>query len=387
MQKILFPISEKEYQCVQSRLALLVKSMAADFMVEVVTTSKTVYEDIQVKLGESPNVIAKHLETTFLPLSFSYRDNLAKIFIKYTEDLCIPSTGLKMWKTAAFDDFWGHISGCSFPTMKTIDADLVLLPLLSYEDIPTEETDVLYTSIAFTAKETGTPVCGYQLYPVFNGFKLMPKLLDGIIVREAYERQYYLEMGIPEDRLFLLGDQRDIYALSTIEENYKNHMYNDQIEIGREALCVAVLNHSKLRPQIREIFQVIRRTKKQIVICLIKREFVVKDVDEQEIINDTYLDEIKKTGCRFYLVENKSLVPMTMIADVVISPTFISPLEFASKYQKAAWVYNPCAAARPNVNGVRFINHPDALGAALNAAYQEKQSAIGIKDILHRIMQ
>ncbi len=386
MQRILFPIGERDYSCCQKRMVHLIKSIGSEFKIEVVTQSKEVYEDIESKTEKCANVSARLLEMKFLPLTFDYRDNLSKIFVQYTEDLYIPSTNLKMWKTAAFDDFWGHISGCTYPAMKSVDADMVMLPLLSYDDIPYEEMDVLYTSIAYMAKDMGKKVIGYQLFPVFNGFKLMPKIMDGIIVRHEYERQFYIEMGIPEEKLYLLNHQRDIYSLSTIEETYKNYMYNEDIEIKQSELGVVVLNHAKFRPQIKEIFQVLREAKVPLVLCLVKREFAIKDLVEDDIIKDMFLDDVEKIGCPFYLVKGQSLVPITMLADVLITPTFVTPLEFAVRYGKKAWVYNPYDAMRSDVDGVRFINKAKDLSESLQAAYKEKKKWVGINDILHRII-
>jgi len=385
MRSILFPISEKEYQSSQKRIAELIKTMASAFRVEVLTTSEAVDDDLKNRLKACPSVQIKRLNPAFLPLTFDFRDNASKIFSQYAKGITIPGTDLEIWKTAAFDDLWGHYSTCTYPEIKKIDADMVLLPLQSWEDIPLDETDVLYSTVTLMAKEGGKQVVGYQLHPVFDVFKLMPRLMDGIIVRADFERQFYTDMGIAPEKIFCLSDPKDIYALSTIEESYKNHLYNDQIPVRRDELSVVVLNHAKLRPQIREIFDLLAQSKVPVVLSLVKRDFFVKDLSEDEIIKDAYFPAIKKIGCPFYLVEVESLVPTAMVADVVISPTYITPLEFAARYEKEAWVYNPCDEKRSPVNGVRFIDLPEDFIAALKEVYKEKQGRMGINDLLHQI--
>ncbi|MFY9270342.1 MAG: hypothetical protein WAO55_11420 [Candidatus Manganitrophaceae bacterium] len=385
MKKLLFPISERDYETTQGRVRHLIQSLSKTFQVEVITHSKEVDDDLNRKCDSTPNVTLRFVEPKFLPLNFGYRDNLAKIFVQYTDDFFLPNTDFKIWKAAAFDDFWGHISNCAFPEIQGIDADLVMLPLMSHDDAPWEETDIFYTTLLFMAKEAGAKVVGYQLYPVFNGVKLMPKLMDAVIVRKAFERDFHIKMGVAPEKIHLLTEEKEIYSLSTIEDTYKNHMYTSQIEIGREELGIVVCNHGKLRPQIIEIFKAIEEVKIPTVLFLIKRDFVIRELNEDEIIKDLFFDPIKRIGCRFYLVDQASLVPIAMTADLVISPSYVVPLEFAARYDIGAWVYNRCYDPQPDVNGVKFMNRLEDLKGALKKAYEAKRKKVGVADVLNHL--
>ncbi|GEM_PF-1251652 len=385
MKKVVFPISERDYETVQGRVTHLIQSLLKTFRVEVITNSKTVYDDFEKKIVSNPNITLKYVEPKFLPLNFAYRDNLAKIFIQYTDSLFLPNTDFKIWKGAAFDDFWGHLSTCAFPEIQVIDADVLMIPLMSHDDAPWEETDIFYTTLLFMAKEAGVKVVGYQIYPVFSGVKLMPKLMDAILVRREFERDFHVKMGIAPDKIHLLTDQKDVYSLSTIEDVYKNHLYNAEIELGREELGVVVCNHGKLRPQIIEIFKAIEESKVPTVLFLIKRDFVIRELQEDEIIKDLFFDPIRKIGCRFYLVNQASLVPIVMRADVVIAPSYVVPLEFAAHHDIGAWVYNPCYDSLPDVNGVKFMNRFEDLKAALKKAYEAKRNKVSVADVINRL--
>ena len=387
MKRIIFPIAEKEYFATQGRLSYLIKSLTADFLVEVFTNSKDVYEDATKRLVDCSNISMRLIEPKFLPLPFSYRDDLAKIFVKYTKDIFIPATDLHIWKTAAFDDFWGHISTVSYPAMTKIDAHAVLLPMMSYDETPTEEMDVFYTSITFMAKEAGIKVVGYQIYPVFNILKLMPVLMDGLAVRAEYERNFFLQMGISPERIYLLTDRRDIYAMSTIEDVYENHIYNSQIVISRNELGIVVCNHQKFRPVLKKVFDAIGKADVPNVLSLLKRQFTVRELAEDEIMEGIYFDSIRKITNNFYAVEPQSIVPIAMISDVIISPTYISLLEFAAKQGKMALVFNPLLYAEMfEVNGVTFVNNSDDLVSLLKKAYDNKKRLVGMKDILGSIL-
>ncbi|HZX48162.1 MAG: hypothetical protein A2Z47_04470 [Thermodesulfovibrio sp. RBG_19FT_COMBO_42_12] len=388
MKKLLFPISERDYFTTMGRISYLIRDLSKAFAVELLTISKDVYDDVNNKIGggDFPNMHVTFTESKYLPTTYDFRNDLCKIFVKYTHDIFIPGTDLKIWKTTAFDDFWGHITGCSFPEITKIDADMVLMPLMSHDDSPTEETDVFYTTIISMAREAGIKTAGYQIYPVFNTNKLMPRLMDAIIVKSEYERQYYIKTGIAPEKLHLLTDTKDIYSINTIEDTYKNKIYNSQIEIGHNELGIVVVNHGRFRPQLKEIFRVLKETGIPIVLSLVKRDFTIRDLKEDVIIEGVFIEDIKKINCRFYLVETQSLVPVVMISDIVISPTYVTPLEFATQYGKEALVYNPFYAPMPDVNGITFINNLDDLMLSVKKAYSAKQDTVGLTGIINSIL-
>lgn len=386
MKKILFPVADKEYTVLE-RLHLLLRSLSKEFIVEVLTASKDVHEGISKKLEGCENIEIRLALPKFLPFNFGFRDDLAKIFIQYTDNICIPNTDLKLWKTAAFDDFWGHISNISFPEITKVDADIVLIPMISFEDSPWEEADVFYTTVAFMARNAGVKLVGYQVYPVFNCLKLMPRLMDAVIVREEYERKFYSDNGIPPESIHLLTDDRDIYSLSTIEDTYRNHLFNDQIGIGHDELGVLVINHQKYRPQIKDIFDAIGQSGAATVLSLVKRDYHVREVTEDQIMERLYFDDIRKITNRFYLIESQSVVPMIMLSDVIISPAYVAPIELASRYNKKAYIYNPLYGSRPDIHGVKFVSRKTELTTLLKMAFSEKRESVGMANILCHLLE
>lgn len=387
MKKVLVPISERDYLSTDKRFFYLLKALSAHFIIELLTISKEVFEDVNKRIDNNTNIKARLIASKKLPLTLDFRTDLVKVFVQYTYDTFIPQTDLRLWKVAAFDDFWGHIATSSFDELSAIDADVVLLPLMSYDDTPWEDMDVFYTSVIFKAKEAGIKVIGYQLYPVFQGLKLMPQLMDALVVRKEYEKKYYIDMGIDSEKIHLISDTRDIYSISPIDDMYKNHMYNNQIPISRGELAIVVYNHTRYRQHVKEIIKTFGSFKFPRILSLIKRDYQVRDLSESEVIKDFYLDDIQKAGCRFYLVDAESTVPIIMVSDVVLSPTYIAPIEFAAKYGKRAIVYNPFYDALPNVEGTTFINTPQDLLSALKRAYEEKENTLGMADIIHAVLR
>ncbi len=386
MKKILLPISGIDYRTSEKRLFNLAKGLSSSFLVEFLTISQDAFEDIKQQSSSCRNITVKLIEPESIPVSLDFRSTLVKVFIRYTYDVLIPGTTLKLWETAAFDDFWGHISSRLFNEKLNIDADIVLLPLLSYDDIPSDEVDVFYTSVISRAKDAGVKVAGYQLYPVFNGLKLMAKLMDAVIVKWAYERQFYVNMGIAAEDIYLLTDAKDKYSITSITDTFENYLYNDQIRISRDELGVAIFNHVKFRPFIRQIIKAVGDAKVPVVLSLVKRAYAVKDLHEDQIVAQFYLDDVKKTGCRYYILEPQSVVPVIMVSDVVISPTYVAPVELAARYGKKSIVYNPLCDTVPEVAGTDFINNPGDLSLALERAYKEKKMTVGMSDVVNAIL-
>jgi len=360
--------------------------LSKHFIVEVLTISKEVYGDINKKLGStSSNIHARTIVEESLPVTYDLKDELGKNFVQYTYDMLVPGTDLKLWKPIAFDDFWGNISGSSFPEITGIDADMVLFPLMNYDEAISDVVDVFYTTLLFDAKEAGIQVAGYQVYPAVESGMLMAGLMDALIVRREYEKQFYVKKGIAPEKIWVLTDNKDIYSLSTIEDVYKNHLYNPQIAISRSELGVVVFNHARFRPQLREVLRVITETGIPVVLFLVRRKFVIREFTEDKIIEGVFFKDLKKIKGRFYLVEPGSVVPVVMISDVVISPSYISPLEFSALNGKDAWIYNPMNDTMSDDDGVTFIKSPDNLARSLKRAYKTKLDTVGMTDIINEL--
>src|SRR5208283_2653495 len=181
---------------------------------------------------------------------------------------------------------------------------------------------------------------------------------DALIVRKEYEKQFYAKKGIAPEKIRVLTDIKDIYSLSTIEDVYKNHLYNSKMTIGRSELGIVVFNHARFRPQLREVFRVIAETGIPVVLFLVRRNFVIREFTEDEVIEEAFFKELKKIKGAFYLVEPGIVVPVVMISDVVISPSYISPVEFSALNGKDALIYNPMNDTMSDDDGVTFIKSP-----------------------------
>jgi len=96
---------------------------------------------------------------------------------------------------------------------------------------------------------------------------------------------------------------------------------------------------------------------------------------------------MKKIRGRFYIVDPSNVVPVVMVSDAVISPSYISPVEFSSQNGKDAWIYNPMNDPMPDIKGVTFIRSPDNLALSLKRAYKTKHDTVGMADIINELQK
>lgn len=387
VRKILFLIGEREFVSVQEKLLHIPLKLAKKgFVVDVVTYNEEIYEKARYFFKNAVNVNPIFLKSASLVWSPQQRDDFVRIYIKHTFDLFIPGTDMKYWKTSAFDDFRGHIAPYSF-SVRGDDYNLLMMPLPSFDEPPPTECDVFYSTLVFYAKEKGIPIAGLQIYPVLHTPLLYRKIMDYLIVKEEFEKEYYRECGIEGDKIFVLNAPEDNYCLSTIEDIYKNLMFDEQISVGNDEIAILIVNHPKYRPQINEVLEALSKLNIKKSVFFLKRGYDVRELSEEQIIEEIIRPAIERVGGKYYIVQEGALVKLLMLCDVIIATTYIIPLNFAVRYDKTAIVYNPLKKAITFKDGVAYLNDKKALIDAVTNRFLKKQSYNSISEIVKRIIK
>jgi hypothetical protein len=385
-KRILFLIGEREFISVQERLFHIPSKLAkAGFLVDVVTYNKEIFEKAESFFKNSVNINKILLQSTPLVWSPQQRDDFVRIYIKHTYDLFIPGTDLKYWKTSAFDDFRGHIASHAFSGLES-GYDLLIMPLPSFDEPPSTECDVFYSTFIFYAKERKIPVAGLQIYPVIHTPLIYKKFLDYFIVKEDFEKEYYHKSGIENNKIFVLDALEDNYCLSTIEDIYRNLVFDEQINIGKDEIGILIVNHPKYRPQIKEALEALSQLNIKKSVFFLQRGYDVRELSEEKIIEEIIKPSLERVGGRYYVVKEGALVKLLMLCDVIIATTYIIPLSFAAKYNKLAIVFNPLKYAITLEEGVSFLNDKKTLIKAIAAHFSEKQKYNSIVDIVKRMI-
>lgn len=385
-RRILLPVGEKEYQSTGGRLLALAGRVAdAGDHVDVLTCHEAIHDKAaeQYARHERIRVLLVKPEDRFWTMA--QRDNFAKTFIKLTHDLVIPDTDMKFWKMVGFDDFLWNVSAVVFPKI-TESYDLVLLPIPSQSEHPSNTQDVFYTNVLYYAKERRVPVAGLQIYQIADLPPIFPKILDYFVVKSPDEQAYFIDSGIPPDRVALLDDLKDRYCLDTIEDPYMQHVFDKDIAIPKDRLGVVIVNHVKNRQQLKDIFEAVGALGVPTTVFFVFLNFAVKELHENDIFQDLMRPALEQAVGAFYSVESGGFVRALMLGDVTVATDYMLQLSFGARYGKVGVVYNPLRERVDHIKEVAFAGSRQALRQVLLDAYERKRRRVTLADVVGRIL-
>ena len=384
-KRILFPLARIDVDATQQRVLHLAATLAGmGAHIDVMSHHKETVERANKLLAKFETVRVIHNTSKQVYWTPQRRDDIVRAFIKDNMDLRIPGTDLPYWKSAAFDDFRGHVSAHTFDPLSK-DYDLLMVPIPSMDESPALEADVLLSNCIFHAKENGIPILGLQIYPALQSPRIYYRLLNHILARSDAEADVYRRADIPAERVYILGDQRDIYCLATIEDVYKNLLFDDRIKVEKNELFIMITNHSRYRAQIIEVIKAIGKLPFPAVVCFVKVQFEVRDLHEDQIFDELIKPHLDKLG-KYYMGEITAIGKLSMLCDVSITTTYVTPLLFAAQYGKEAIVYNPIRAHAGHQDGIQFITREDELRRRLTDEYARKQARNTIAGIVAEIV-
>lgn len=381
-KKVLFLLNQSDVESTQGRILRLLKQLAqGQYRIDILVHNHELHEKIKPyfdNLGSVQLLMQKAKPVYWLP---QRRDDFVKIFIMQHMDMLIPGTDLPYWKTAAFDDFRGHISSHVFSNIGS-DYDLILMSIPSADDPMASEADIMATTVLFHAHEHKIKTLGLQLFPAEQCPRIYLNMLDGILVRSEHEKSYYLKQGCQADKVKVVSDPYDNYCIDTIEDTYKNMIYDEQIHFEKNSLSILVLNHAKYRAQMRQAIDVIAALSCKKVVSFAKAGYEIRDLSEDDIFNDLIKPSLDKLNDTYYIVDASAMAKMLMMSDVVIASTHIAPLVFATRYHKTAIIFNPTRCVDDKKNGIIYSGSNDSLARTLLEAYQQKSQSHTMAELL-----
>jgi len=378
-KKLLVVLNDGDLISTQKRILRLVYHLTkANFQIDVMVHSEEVFDQVEESFAENDRVKVLYQKAKSLYWQPQRRDDFVKIFINQVSNIVIPGTELPYWKTAAFDDFRGHISAHVFDDIKK-DYELVAISVPSNEEAMVPEADVLSTSVLFQAKEAGIKLVGLQIYPAQHCPRVYMNMLDYIVVRNEAEKEHYINEGFNPNNLRIPSDIKDNYCLDVIEDTYKNLMFDREIEVAEDELSILILNHARYRSQMKEAIDMLAEMDIKKCVCFAKAGYEIRELSEEDIFDELIKPSLEKLKSNYYIIDNKALAKMLMMFDVVISSTYTSPVRFAASYGKGAIVYNPIKCSDSVYEGIKFCGEADSLKEKLYELYEKKcsQKSIG----------
>lgn len=385
-QRVLMIVNRVDLEATQNRVLLLAVALArAGVRVELMTHNEDAAGMMRERVANVENMQVTHNPPKPIYWNPQHRDDIVRGYLKQNSDLTIPGTDMRYWKCSAFDDFRGHVSAHTYTELGTgYDAIMVAVP--SVDEALAIEADVLMSNCLFHAREHGIPTIGLQINPARQAPRIYQKLLDHFVVRSEQEKQLHVRNGVSPDRVSVITDPKDRYCIETIEDVYRGMSLDDRVPNHPDELFVTILNHSKYRAPIIQAINVIGKLPFPATVCLVKVLFEVRDLHEDQVIDELIKPHLEKLKKQYYLTDVGALSKMLMISDVMVSTTYVTPVSFAAKYAKGAVVYNPMKSMGGADEGIDFVTQADELRRVLTQCYERKRAQRKFVDVIAGIL-
>lgn len=384
-KRLLFPLGEREIEITDWRVLDFFKGLAAaGYTVDLLTY----HEELTQRAGEEFKAIA-NLNVMRVPpekpfWTMQLRDNFARTFIKLNYELMIPGSDFHFWKLVGFDDFLWNVAASAFPRI-TEKYDLIIFPIPSFHEQPSSICDVFYTNVLYYAREYGVTTLGLQIHPIYSLPPNFKYLIDQFVVTSERDRRYFNQENIADERIHLLEDIRESYAICPIEDPYRNFCLDKEIRIERDELGIVLVNTAKNRTQIHRVLEIVSQLTIAYKLFFVYVDFAVRDLHEKDVFEDLIQPVMERTVKRWYNVECGGAIKSLMLGDVMIATDYILPLSFARKYNKLGVVFNPLIKKVPEFDEVDFINDTGQLTQALEDQLARKKQVVHISDIIEKV--
>lgn len=384
-RRVLFAMGEREINATSTRLLRYPLTLAGlGYEVDVMTHDAGIKEQLDEYYRDKAGITTLLLQQEDRFWTMRERDAFARTFIKLYQDVPLPDTDMPFWKTMAFDDFLWHVSRViQAPIQGKYQA--VFMPVPSALERPREATDVFYTNTVYYCKQQHVPLVGVHIYPITDVPSIYAHVPDYWLVDQRAKADYFIDKGMGADRVFVVDGLKDGYCISTVDDHFLNLLLKDELQLAKDTLSVAIVNHSSNRMQIREVIETLGAIKHKKAVFFVFVGIVVRELTEKALFDDLVLPVLMQNIDEYYTVDNGGVMRALMLSDVIVSTAYILPLSFAPKYGKTSVVYNPLRTPSPYVEGVSFVNDRTALAEALDKAWERKQKETHLIDVMKRI--
>lgn len=383
--RVLFAMGEREINATSARLLRYPSSVAAlGYEVDVMTHDAGVKQQLDEYYSGKERVRTLLLQQEDRFWTMQERDAFAQTFIKLYQHVPLPSGDMPFWKMVAFDDFLWHVSRI---IQAPIDGDYqaVFMPIPSSFERPRESTDVFYTNTVYYCKQQGVPLVGMQIYPITDVPEIYRNVPDYWLVDKAAKAGYFTDRGVDPERVLVVDGLKDGHCISTVDDAFISMLGKDQLQVAKDTLAIAIVNHASNRMQIREIIETIGRIKHKKAVFFVFVGMAVRELTEKSLFDDLMLPLLQENAEEYYAVEHGGVMRALMLSDVIVSTSYILPLSFAPKYGKTSVVYNPLREPSPYAEGVTFVNERDGLERLFNEVWERKQAETHLADVMKRI--
>jgi hypothetical protein len=334
--RVLFAIGDADDGYTDSkiwRLARRLQEQTGWDVVCVTTDEKTAQEGAKLGL----NIWMLNIESP--GVSTDQRIVAAGELIDTTSELLIPGSDLHLWKLLALDDFVGSLLLFGAHPSCALDADLVIVPLMSVDN-NSKGACGLYTWMVSQARQKGIPVLGLEVSPLGNKTTISHLPAAHYAVKSPWARDFLIRQGMAQSSQVSVLRWEEAYLLWAGQEEYTEAYLEKEAEARAilktppDRFVILITHHVNMLWEVRNILAALARVPEPFTVVIrVNPATFRRQYPERDIVLKTYHQEM--SALPHVMIDERIGVGLLLqLADLVISPFAGTTTERASLCRK-----------------------------------------------------
>ena len=245
--------------------------------------------------------------------------------IRETANIDIPGSTLPLWKVLAMDDFLSSLQLFGAQPSDTIDADVVVAPLMAVDN-NTRASCGLYTWLVAEARRKGIPVVGLEVSPLGNKNTISHLPADHYAVKSEWSKNFLLREGLARaeqvsilrwEESYCLWPGKDEYVDAYLESEAK---MREMLNVSWDEFIILIPHHVAFLWESRKILDALASLARQFtVVVRVDARTTRRQYPEREIVLRSYEKEMRCLP-RVLIDERVGVGLLLQLADLVVSP-------------------------------------------------------------------
>jgi hypothetical protein len=270
------------------------------------------------------------LDSEFVPIESAgptMEDRLQSTdeMIRETANVDIPGSSLPLWKVLAMDDFLSSLQLFGAQPSATIDADVVMAPLMAVDN-NTRASCGLYTWMVAEAKRKGIPIVGLEVSPLGNKNTLSHLPCDHYAVKSEWSKQFLIRAGLARAEQISLLRWEESYCLWPGQDEYieayleREAQMREMLNVSWVDFIILVPHHVAFLWETRKILEALAQVQQTFTVVIrVDPRTTRRHYPEREIVLQSYDQEMRRLP-RVLIDERVGVGLLLQLADLVISP-------------------------------------------------------------------
>jgi len=319
---VLFAVGDADFGYSETKILRLADRLRAqrEWQVKIAAHDQETIDEAK-KLG---------LDTRFIPIESSgptMEDRLQSTdeMIRETANVDIPGSSLPLWKVLAMDDFLSSLQLFGAQPAETIDADVVMAPLMAIDN-NTRAACGLYTWMIAEAKRKGIPIVGLEVSPLGNKNTLSHLPCDHYAVKSEWSKRFLIREGLARAEQVSLLRWEESYCLWPGQDEYieayleREAQMREMLNVSWDDFIILVPHHVAFLWETRKILEALAEIQRPFTVVIrVDPRTTRRQYPEREIVLQSYEKEMRRLP-RVLIDERVGVGLLLQLADLVISP-------------------------------------------------------------------